>query len=258
MKIMTMVMILMFAVAAICGGDEEVRVSEAIKAAVSDTSRPEDERARDPNRKPGEVLAFFGVEPGDTVADLMTGTGYYTEILCRLVGENGKVYAQNTPFLVNRFRQRLGPDGYWSQKFKTRPWQNAVKLVEELEDPGLPEGKLDLVMMALFYHDTYWQGVDREKMNRAVFRALKPGGVYGIIDHHAQPGSGDRDVQTLHRVDVELVKREIRAAGFVFEAESPILSHPEDTRDYNVFRDFQTNRDHTDRFVLRFRKPVEP
>ena len=109
--------------------------------------------------------------------------------------------------------------------------------------------------MVLFYHDTYWQGVDRTKMNKAVFDALAPGGIFGIVDHVAEAGSGDRDVSSLHRVDPELVKKELLAAGFVLDGESSILHNPEDRHDYNVFRDVRTNRDQTDRFVYRFRKP---
>lgn len=242
---------------AIWSQDATIEVPENIRDAVADNDRPEGDRARDPNRKPGQVLAFFGVQPGDRVADLMTGTGYYTAILCRAVGSQGKVYSHNSPFVVNRFHQRLGPDGIWSKKLASPAWKNAAKLVRVLEEPGLPKGGLDLVMMALFYHDTYWQEVDRPRMNRAIFEALKPGGVFGIIDHHAASGSGDRDVKTLHRVDVELVKKELIQAGFVLDGETQILRHPEDGHDYNVFRDFQTNRDHTDRFVLRFRKPSQ-
>ena len=237
-------------------GETASSVPDFIRSALNDQARPEDDRARDTHRKPGQVLTFFEVKPGQKVADLMSGTGYYTEILCRAVGSQGQVYAQNSPFIVERFKERLGPDGIWSKKFATPAWQNVTKRVAVLEDPGLPEGQLDMAMMALFYHDTFWQEVDRSKMNRAIFKALKPGGIFGIIDHHAQAGSGDRDVQTLHRVDMALVVKEIEAAGFVLEAESSMLHHPEDKRDYNIFRDFQTNRDQTDRFVLRFRKPA--
>ena len=237
------------------GGGPAIEVPAHIKKAVENADRPETDRVRDARRKPGEVLAFLGLKPGDHVADLMSGIGYYSEILVRAVGENGKVYGHNSPFVVNRFAQRLGEGGAWPQKFEQPAWKNAVRIVKVLEEPGLPDQELDLVIMVLFYHDTFWQEVDRTKMNHAVFAALKPGGVYGIVDHHAQAGSGERDVQSLHRVDVETVKKEIIAAGFVLDGESDILSNPKDSRDYNVFRDFNDNRDQTDRFVLRFRKP---
>ncbi len=234
-------------------GENTAPIPDHIQAAVNDSTRPKADRARDPNRKPAEVLTFFEVKQGDTVADLMSGIGYYSEILTRAVGENGKLYAHNSPFVVNRFKERLGPGGLWEEKLAS--WKNAVQLVQNLENPGLPENSVDVAIMVLFYHDTYWQDVDRSAMNKAVYKAIKPGGVYGIIDHHAQSGSGDRDVQSLHRVDVELVKKELLEAGFVLEGESVLLRHEEDSRDYNVFRDFQTDRDKTDRFVLKFRKP---
>jgi len=115
------------------------------------------------------------------------------------------------------------------------------------------DASADAMLMILFYHDTYWQEIDRRAMNRAVFDALKPGGLYGIVDHHAEAGSGSRDVKSLHRVDAELVKREILAAGFEFDAESDGLRHPEDDRSANVFD--AGIRGRTDRFVFRFRKP---
>ena len=250
---MTIVFLLWTALAWAQG--QNAALPDHLAKALADETRPEDERARDARRKPGEVLNFFGVKPGDTVADLMTGTGYYSAILCRAVGEKGTLYSQNSPFIVNRFKERLGPDGIWSKRFEKPAWKNAHKRVAVLEEPGLPEGQVDVITMVLFYHDTHWQEVDRKKMNQAIFKALKPGGVFGIVDHHGEPGSGARDVKTLHRIDVALVKKELTEAGFVLDGELDVLRNPNDKHDYNVFRDFRTNRDQTDRFVLRFRKP---
>jgi len=221
-----------------------------LRAAVASEDRPEADRARDQHRKPADVLAFFGIAPGQKVAELMTGRGYYIDIISRVVGDNGVAYAHNSPFVLQRFAEEP-----LTERLANPGLSNVVRLDRELEDPGLP-GNLDAVLIILFYHDTFWQGVDREKMNKAVYGALKPGGVYGVVDHHAQAGSGDRDVKTLHRVDAALVKKEILAAGFELDGESEILRHPEDTRDYNVFRDVETKRDRTDRFVFRFRKPA--
>lgn len=225
-------------------------VPRYLSDAVASPDRPEDDRVRDPHRKPAEVLAFFGIAPGQRVAELMTGRGYYVDIIARVVGENGTAYAHNSPFVLQRFAE-----GPLTERLTNPRLKNVVRLDRNLETPGLPEN-LDAVLIILFYHDTFWQGVDRARMNQAVFRALKPGGVYGVVDHHAQAGSGARDVQTLHRVDAELVKREILDAGFELDGESDILRHPEDTRDYSVFRDRETRRDRTDRFVFRFRKPA--
>ena len=240
---------------ALVQGDDPPAVPDAIKAAVDSAERPAEERARDPHRKPDQVLAFAGIEAGDRVADLSAGTGYYTDILSRLVGSQGAVIAQNTPAIIQRFPQAFGEDGPFVKRLASPQWTNVKRLDSNLDDPGLPKD-LDAAIMILFYHDTYWLGVDRAKMNRAIFDALKPGGVFLIVDHHAQADSGDRDVQTFHRVDAELVKKEIMAAGFVLEGTSDLLRHEEDTRDFSIFRDFQTNRDHTDRFIYKFVKPA--
>lgn len=223
-----------------------------LTGAVDEPSRAADRRARDRTRKPAEVLHFFGIQPGMKVAELMAGTGYYAQILSHAVGQDGKVYAQNNEFVLKRFA-----DKPLTKLLKDPKLANIVRLDRELEDPGLPQEKLDAVLMIRFYHDTYWQKTDRVKMNKAVFAALKPGGVYGIVDHHAEKGSKDRDVLSLHRVDAEMVKTEILAAGFVLEASSDVLRNPDDTLDWNIFADNAKNRDNTDRFVFRFRKPAK-
>ena len=232
----------------VLAGEEHVPNS-IYQEALAAEGRPQADRVRDKGRKPDQVLAFFDIQPGDHVAELMAGKGYYLDILSRVVGKEGKVYGQNSEFVLKRFAEKE-----LSKRLTNPELANVVRINRELDDPGLPKN-LDKVLMVLFYHDTYWQGVDRKRMNKAVFDALKPGGYFCVIDHHAAPGSGDRDVSSLHRVDVALVKKELLTAGFVLDGESDILRNPEDTRDYNVFRDVKTNRDQTDRFVLRFRKP---
>ncbi len=221
-------------------------VPQAITEAVNHPDRPAADKARDDDRKPGETLAFYGLEPGMQVADLMTGGGYYAELLARLVGPQGKLYAQN-----NRYSDRYGK--ILQQRIAEGRVPNAEYLLRELEELNLPQGQLDAIFMVQFYHDTYWMKVDRAAMNKQIFKALKPGGLYALIDHHAQPGSGDRDVRSLHRVDAELVKKEILEAGFVFDGESDLLHRPEDDRKTNVF-DLRI-RGKTDQFVFKFRKP---
>jgi predicted methyltransferase len=221
---------------------------QAIATAVNHADRPEADRSRDTARLPAQVLGFFAVKPEMTVADLMAGGGYYTEVLNHLVGDKGKVYAQNNSIALKRFADKA-----MTERLKDGRLSRVIRKDRELEDPGLPEGQLDVVMMVLFYHDSYWMKVDRQKMNAAIFKALKPGGVYAVIDHHAQAGSGQRDVQTLHRVDAELVKTEILEAGFVLEAESDLLRNPNDERTINVFK--PEIRGKTDRFIYRFAKP---
>ena len=178
---------------------------------------------------------------------------YYTEIISGVVGPSGKVYAQNNKFVLERFA-----DKPLTERLAKPGLKNVERLDAELDNPGLPSG-LDVVLLVRFYHDFFWMGNDRATFNKAVFRALKPGGVFGVVDHHAEAGSGDRNAQepnNLHRIDAELVKNEILAAGFVLEEESDILSHSEDTRDWSIFADNAARRDQTDRFIYKFSKPM--
>lgn len=220
-------------------------------AAVQHADRPEEDRRRDVDRKPSDVLTFFGIETGMQVAELMVGRGYYTEILSRAVGPAGVVWAQNNKYVLDRFA-----DGPLTERLQRLEPHNVRRLNRELHEPGLPQGKLDAVLMVLFYHDTYWQKVPRDAMNKAVFAALKPGGIYGIVDHAAAAGTKDTQVKTLHRIEQALLTSEILAAGFTLDAQSDILRHPEDDHSLNVFD--ESIRGKTDRFVLRFRKPAAP
>lgn len=222
---------------------------ESLRAALDTEARPAGDRARDGDRKPAEVLHFFGIGPGMKVAEMMAGGGYYAEVLARAVGPTGAVYAQNNKFVLERFAE-----GPLSERLKNPELGNVTRLDRELDDPGLPVGELDAVFMVLFYHDTFWMGADRSKMNQAILDSLKPGGTYAIIDHHAEAGSGDRDVKTIHRIDIELVKKDILAAGFELAGESDLLRSPEDDHTINVFK--PEIRGKTDRFVLHFRKPA--
>ena len=243
----------------VCAADPADQIPDYISAAVDSPERLDSDRVRDPYRKPAEILTFFGVKPGDQVADLWAGTGFYTDILSRIVGEEGKIYSHNVPFLINRIPRVYGPDGPWDKRFETPQWiENVVKLVSELDAPEL-QGDLDLVMMILSYHDSINHEVDRKKMNQAIFDALKPGGIFAIVDHRALKGSGAQHVGTYHRVEESVVTEEILAQGFELVDHTDLLSHPEDTYDYNILdimRDSE-RRDRTDRFVLKFQKPTQ-
>ncbi|MCV6604371.1 MAG: methyltransferase domain-containing protein [Porticoccaceae bacterium] len=220
----------------------------ALQAALQHPNRPAQDKAADDNRKPAQLLAFFGIKKGMQVADMMSGRGYYAEILSRYLGPDATVYAQNNSIALGRFADKA-----MNKRLNGRDLDNVVRLDRELEEPGFPVAKLDAVLLGLFYHDSYWMKADRHKMNRAIYDSLKPGGVFALWDHRAEPGSGHRDVQTLHRVDEALVIKEVVAAGFVLEASTELLANPEDNHTINVF-DPQI-RGETDRFVLRFRKP---
>ena len=227
-------------------------VSPEIKNAVASKQRAESDRIRDEHRKPADILALMGLKPGMKVADLTSGSGYYTDIISRVVGKNGQVIAHNPPYVVNRFANFFtDEENGWPAKFRTQQWKsNVVKNLDELDTINLGVG-VDAAIMVLFYHDTVWQGVNREMMNRRIFNALKPGGVYMIIDHSAKPGTGLKHVESLHRIDKQSVIDEITSVGFKLNVDSNLLSHPEDTRDYIFTRDSQTKRDRTDRMVLK-------
>jgi predicted methyltransferase len=211
-----------------------------ISAAVADAGRPAIDRYRDDRRKPAETVAFAGVRPGMTIAELIPGNGYYTRILSKAVGPKGRVYT--LPFSE--------PRAGMSRSIAADPaYANVTLLAGSPASLGVP-GPVDLVWTTQNYHDIR-QG--RDLLNKAVFDALKPGGTYFIVDHSAQPGADESVLLSLHRIDEAIVKREVLAAGFVLEAESDLLRNPDDKRTQMVF-DRQVNR-HTDQFVLKFRKP---
>src|SRR5574337_62376 len=189
---------------------DRIEVPPAIAAVVAASDRSAADRALDAGRHPAELLAFFDVRPGMHVADLGAGGGYTTELLARAVGPQGVVIGQNTPFILQRFAEAP-----WSERLRKPVMHNVIRVDHAFDDPlPLEIHDLDAVFMILFYHDTVWQGVDRVRMNQAIFRALKPGGVYAIVDHSAVAGSGIADVQRLHRIDERVVRTEIEAAGF--------------------------------------------
>jgi predicted methyltransferase len=184
----------------------------------------------------------------------MAGFGYTTELLARAVGPEGVVYAQNNRFVRERFLEPL-----WTERLETPAMNNVIRLDTELDAPFPGDVRdLDLVTMILFYHDTYWQGVDREAMNAAVFEALRPGGSYVIVDHSAASGAGASGAETLHRVEESLVEQEVEAAGFVLVEQADFLRNEDDARDWNASprAAMESGRRGTsDRFVYRFVKP---
>ncbi|MHA6287748.1 class I SAM-dependent methyltransferase [Maricaulis sp. CAU 1757] len=234
-----------------CSGAQDVTQPETtgIEGAVADASRPPEDRQLDVSRHPAEVLLFAGVEPGWKVADLSAGGGYYTRILSAAVGEAGHVYAHNAQWVADRF-----PDTDQGLANLAAERANVTHVVAPIEQfaSGVEE-PLDAVFMVLFYHDTGWDGTDRTAMNAAIFDALEPGGVYLVIDHHAPNGTGIDHVEDWHRIEADLVREEIMAAGFELDAESDMLANTEDGRQISVF-DPEIRRQ-TDRFVFRFRKP---
>ncbi len=224
----------------------------AIRAAVDAPDRTAADRALDCGRHPVELLAFFWIAPGERVAELGAAGGYTTELLARAVGPSGVVHGQNNRLILDRFAEKP-----WSERLAKPAMRTVVRLDRDFDDPFPPEvHDLDAVLLILFYHDTVWMGVDRARMNAAVLRVLKPGGVYGIVDHSGRPGTGTSEVKTLHRIDEQVVRDEVQAAGFRLDAEAGFLRNPADARDWNAAPSAAAERRGTsDRFVLRFVKP---
>jgi predicted methyltransferase len=215
--------------------------------------RDPDDRALDPQRHPAELLAFAGVKPGMRVAELAAAGGYTTELLARAVGPEGRVYGQNSKFILERFAE-----GPWSQRLKKPVLANVERLDRQFEAP-FPQNvsDLDAVLIVLFYHDLVWFESDRASVNRAVFEALAPGGVYVVIDHSARPGDGVSQAQALHRIEESVVQSEIEAAGFVLDRSADFLRNPADSRDWNAAPSASgERRGQSDRFALRFVKPA--
>lgn len=225
---------------------QALALADLQRAAIVDPLRPAEEVARDPLRHPDRMLAFAGVAPGQRVADIRPGAGYFTRLFSRTVGETGKVYA----FVPNRTAARENPLG----DALAAAYPNVTRINGDLDTMSFPE-PLDTVFMSQEYHDFHIPAfnTDVARMNRAVFAVLTPGGTFIVIDHSGRAGTGHSEVSTLHRIEGASLRAEVEAAGFVFDGESTALANPADDRTVNVFD--EAIRGHTDQFVYRFRKP---
>jgi predicted methyltransferase len=222
-----------------------------IAHAAADPARA-DQAAKDAIRHGPEILAFAGVRLGTKVVDLIPGGGYWTKLFAKAVGPTGHVYGVWPAEYVKVDDDEVGP-------YRTLASAPAFRNVTVLEQPAstfsTPE-KVDLVFTAQNYHDypdPFMGPVDPIKLDRQVFAALKPGGVFLIIDHVAAAGNGMRDTNTLHRIDPAIVKEQVEKAGFRFVGESKLLANPADDHTKKVFD--KTIRGHTDQFIYKFRKP---
>ena len=225
----------------------------AIAAAVADSTRPATDTARDAERKPAEVIAFAGVKPGDKVADYAAGGGYFTRLFADVVGPGGHVYATvpSSLFVYPNIVKGIGE----VQTYAVAHSNVSVSFASALDAARFPE-PLDLFWISQNYHDLHdkFMGpVDLAAFNKAVYAALKPGGIYIVLDHVAAKGSPAEVTDTLHRIEPSTVRREVEAAGFEFEGESSILANSADPHTATVFD--PSIRGHTDQFIYKFRKP---
>jgi predicted methyltransferase len=224
-----------------------------MKAAVADTARPSADTARDENRKPAEMLAFGGITPGKVVVDLLPGGGYFTRIIAKAVEPGGRVYA----YFGTQYDARLKGQG------KDPDYQFA-DLKQTYKNLGVIHGPLaqfvtpvpvDVVWTSLNYHDMHNKqyAMDVNEVNKAIFKSLKPGGYYIVIDHKAAESAGDDVTETLHRIKESTVKKEVEAAGFKLVAEGKDLTFPSDDGTKRVFEN--DVRGKTNQFMLKFQKP---
>ena len=228
-------------------------VTAKMKAAVADSARPEADTKRDENRKPAEMLAFAGITPGKVVVDMLPGAGYFTRIFARAVEPGGRVYA----YFGVQYDERLKGQG-------KDPDNQFADLKKQYPDLGVIHGPLpqfvtpepvDVVWTSDNYHDMHNKAyaMDVNAVNKAVFKALKPGGYYVIVDHAAADSTGDDVTEKLHRIKEATVKQEVEAAGFKLVAEGKDLLNASDPGTERVFEN--DIRGKTSQFMLKFRKP---
>lgn len=219
-------------------------IPDYIQAAVASSERTPAMTERDANRKPAELLALSGVKPGDTVVEFAGFGQYFTMLLSSIVGETGKVLVYDLPYME-------APTGDASRAFAAAH-PNTTYTVVDYNAMELPPG-LDQVHNVLYYHDLPLNQIDTAVLNQKIFDALKPGGVYLIVDHNAEAGSGTRDIKDLHRIDPAVIRQQVLAAGFILAEESDLLAHAADDHSTMVFA--PGTRGTTDQSVFRFVKP---
>ena len=277
----TLLIALLVSAASVCAAGAEAQTPSAadIKAIVASPSRSAADRTNDLRRHPEDMLAFIAVKPGSVALDLSAAGGYTTELLARAIGPGGKVYGQSRPRPATPPAPPAAREGNSNPNLPAaapagppRPSPEAlaerekalkaagiaaapiVAIVQPFESPmpaDVANGGLDLVTLMFNYHDLGHLGIDRDAMNKAVFKALKPGGFYVIADHAGRPGTGISEAGTLHRIEEAFLRKEVEAAGFKLAAEGTFLRNPNDPRDKNTPDPPQPK----DEFVLKFVKP---
>lgn len=215
-----------------------------IRAAIDDPARTPEQRARDVNRKPAELLMMSGIRPGNTVVEFASFGQYFTTFLADIVGPKGKVYMYDLPYTDKRA-------GEASRAFVAAHPNSQYQLVD-YNTLELPQ-KVDEVFMVLYYHDLFINHIDTASLDTRIFNALKPGGIFLVVDHNAKPGSGTTDTSKLHRIDPAVIAKEVTAAGFKLVKRSDLLAHPGDDHTQIVFS--PGLRGLTDQTVFVFRKP---
>jgi len=228
-----------------------------IAAALAQPARMESDRAKDPLRKPDEVLAFFEIKPGMRVLDLFSGGGYYTEILSGVVGPDGSVVAHNNAAYLAYVAEEL------EQRYGNNHLANVERLTAETYELNLPADSFDAAFATLTWHDFYtvdadngWPAIDVPALTAKLCAALKPGAVLGVIDHVANQGADPHESgEKLHRIDPNRIKADLEGTCFVFEGELNALRNSAD--DHKLPMSDPSVRGKTDQVIFRFRKKAE-
>jgi predicted methyltransferase len=233
-----------------------VGTNEAVANAIAHPDRPSQDREQDSHRKPAEILDFVGVGRDMHVMDVFSAGGYYTELLARVVGPEGRVIAYNNPPYA-RFAEKGIAARYAGDRLP-----NVRQVTSTIEDLDLEPASLDAAIFIMSYHDLYWRPADGSwpptdpaLLLGKLHAALKPGGVIVVQDHVATAGGDTAEVvDKLHRIDPAVVKADFAKAGFTLDGESDVLAHPDDAHTIMVFD--EAIRGKTDQFLFRFRKPA--
>lgn len=233
---------------ALIAGAAAATIPPYLAAAVENPARPPADTARDAARKPAEVLGFAGVKPGQRVLELIPGGGYFTRLLSGAVGPSGHVTEAIPQLAAQDVRQTsngVAADPHFANVSEIAMSPEALAGVHDV----------DLVWTSQNYHDLHLTRLklDVVGLDKEIYAALKPGGVFFIEDHAAKPGSGTSTTDAMHRIDEDFVKHEVESVGFQLEGESDVLRNPADDHTLLVFD--PKIRGHTDQFLLKFRKP---
>lgn len=228
--------------------------SSPIQHAIAHAERSDADRKADLYRKPEAMLEFFQLQPGQIVLDVFAGGGYFSELLARTVGPQGRVDAFNNQAWLAYVGEQL------TLRLANNRLPNVQRLDVEADALQLSPAQYDVVFASMAFHDAYyadpaqgWPSMDRALLYSKLFQALKPGGILAVIDHSAAAGRGAQDAKALHRIEERLLRHELEQAGFRFEASNDLLRNPQDDRSLSSFD--PRIRFQTDRFVLRFKRP---
>ena len=242
-----------FAAALAATAESKSATPAYISAAISNPARKED-AAKDADRQLASIMTFTQVKPGQKVLELIPGSGYWTRVFSGVVGPKGHVYTVWPNEMGKYAAKSLAT---WQELVKKPPYDNVSILEQAAATLSVPQ-PVDVVFTSQNYHDyhdKFMGPVELDTFGKQVLAALKPGGVFIVIDHAAPAGSGIDDTDTLHRIDPDVVKKEMTAAGFVFDGASDALHNPADPLTAKVFD--ASIRGHTDQFIYRFRKPAK-